>query len=119
MSGFGLGAHFRSRPVADAATGGQDGRMVYTLLFEIWEDPDRHSFEWSAVSEQGDELRKKVFPNSVLRHTFRAKSDVEAGQMNYDWHGWGAYDPGPFPERFVTSEDVAVQERYLAVRNLG
>ena len=93
--------------------------MVDTLLFEIWEDPDSQSFEWSAVSEHGDELRKKIFPKAVLRHTFRAKSFVEAGRMNNEWHGWENYEPGPWPERFVTSEEVAVQERYLAVRNLG
>lgn len=94
--------------------------MPYTLLIEIWEDPDSNSFEWGAVSEHSDELRSKVSPNSVLRHSYRAKSDLEARQMYNDWHGWDAYVPDPdFPEVFVTAEDVAVQDRYLAIRNAG
>ena len=81
-------------------------------LFEIWENPEAHSFEMSLVTERGDELRGKIAPKSVLRHTFRAKSNFEAYQMNYDWHGWERWRPEPeWTEQPFTAEEVAVQER--------
>ncbi len=87
------------------------------LLFEIWEDPENHSFAMSAVTERGDELRRQVEPNSVLRHSFRARSDFEAYQMNYDWHGWGRWKPQPdWTAKYFAADEVAAQELYLAVR---
>jgi hypothetical protein len=87
------------------------------LLFEIWEDPDSHSFEMSQVTERGDELRTQVAPRSILRHSFHAGSDFEAHQLNYDWHGWGRWRPQPdWQEQSFTAEDAAVQVRYLALR---
>jgi hypothetical protein len=94
--------------------------MPHLLLFEIWEDSEAHSFELSRVTERGDELRRKTAPGSVLRHRFHAASDWEAYQMNNDWHGWGRWIPEPeWTQQHFTAEDVAVQERYLAVRNSG
>ena len=94
--------------------------MPHMMLFEIWEDSEHHSVGMWPVSEPGDELRRKIEPNSVLRHTFRAKSDFEALQMNYDWHGWGQWKPEPDGiERLFTAEEVAAQDRYLVSRNGG
>jgi hypothetical protein len=91
---------------------------VPRLLFEIWEDPDSHSSEMSPVTERGDELRGQISPKSELRHSFEAKSNFEAYQMNYDWHGWGRWKPLPDGmEQLFTDEEVAVQKRYLATRN--
>lgn len=88
------------------------------LLFEIWENPESHSFEMSLVTELGDELRKQIEPCSVLRHSFRAKSDFDAHQMNHDWHGWGEWKPEPdWAERQFTADEVAAQERYLTIRS--
>jgi hypothetical protein len=37
--------------------------------------------------------------------------------MNYDWHGWGQWRPEPdWTEQHFTAEAVAVQDRYLLVR---
>ena len=69
--------------------------MMALLLFEIWDDPEHSAVGFSAVSEQGDKLRKLVEPNAVRVHSFFASSDFEAFQMNYDWHGWGVWKPEP------------------------
>ncbi len=90
------------------------------LLFEIWEDPKDHSFQMSPVTERGDDLRKQIAPRSVLRHSFRAKSDFEAYQMHYDWQGWGRWRPEPgWAERRFSGEEAAAQKSYLATRNSG
>ncbi len=96
----------------------QNWQMPHLLLFEIWEDPENHAFEMSPVTDRGDEVRRQIEPKAVLRHSFRAKSDFEACQMNYDWHGWGQWKPEPdWTEQLFTAEEVAFQERYLAIRN--
>lgn len=93
--------------------------MGNALLFEIWENPEGGSFAMAQVTERGDQLRLTIAPHSVLRHSFRAKSDFQAYQMNYDWHGWGTWRPeSDWAEQFFTAEDVAVQDRYLATRKL-
>ena len=90
------------------------------MLFEIWEDPENHSFEMSPVTERGDELRRHTASKSVLRHSFRAQSNFEAYQNNNDWHGWGRWVPEPdWTEQHFTDEDVAAQGRYLAARSDG
>jgi hypothetical protein len=94
--------------------------MPHLLLFEIWENPEDGSFEMSPATERGDELRRQIAPKSVLRHSFRAESDFEGYQLNYDWHGWGRWNPEPdWTEQKFTAAEVASQERYLAVRNVG
>lgn len=93
--------------------------MSHSLLFEIWENADDASFEISHVTEHADKLRRQVAPRSVLRHSFRAESDFEAYQLNYDWHGWGRWKPEPdWTEQRFTAAEVASQEGYLAVRNV-
>jgi len=90
------------------------------LLFEIWEDPEHNSFEMSPVTERSDELRRQIAPRSVLRHSFRAKSDHQAFQMNHDWHGWGLWRPEPdWMEQEFTADEVAAQPRYLLTRSSG
>jgi hypothetical protein len=92
--------------------------MAYALLFEIWENSEDNSFEMSSVTAHGDGLRTKIAPKSVLRHSFRAKSNFEAFQMNHDWHGSGRWTPEPgWPEQPFTAEQVAIQDRYLLIRN--
>jgi len=100
-------------PVGD----GQNDDMPH-LLFEIWEDPEHHSFEMSMVTEHGDQLRKQIAPASVLRHSFQAQSAFEAYQTKNDWHGFGQWKAEPdWADQYFTEEDVAAQDRYLAVRN--
>ena len=92
--------------------------MPHRLLFEIWEDSERHLFEMSPVTKEFDEQRKTISPNAVLRHSFRAKSNFEAYQANYDWHGWGRWRPEPnWKEQSFGAEEVATQDRYLAIRD--
>lgn len=92
--------------------------MLLTVLFEIWENPEDHSFEMSMVTERGDQLRSQIAPRSVLRHSFRAKSDFEAYQMTYDWHGRGEWkDETNGAVRIFTAEEVVVQEQYIAIRS--
>jgi hypothetical protein len=93
--------------------------MAHTLLFEIWEELASNSFEMSPVTEAGDQMRSKIAPTSVLRHSFRAKSDFEAHQMNHDWQGWASWKPEPgWIEHLFTAEEAAVQEQYLAARRV-
>lgn len=88
------------------------------LIFEIWQDVDDHSFALSGVTERGDQLRKFVSPNARLVHTFVARSDFDASQQNYDWHGWGKWKPeADWVERFYTDEEADEQRRYLIVRD--
>lgn len=87
------------------------------LLFEIWEDREHNHFQMAPVTDR-NKLRKQISPQSVLRHSFRAKSDFEAFQMNHDWHGWGRWKPEPnWTEQHFTADEVSVQQRYLATRD--
>ena len=93
--------------------------MAHTLLFEIWEDLESRSFEMSPVTETADQMRRAITPASVLRHSFRARSDFQAHQMNYDWHGWGSWTPEPdWTEHAFTAEEATAQAQYLAVRKV-
>jgi hypothetical protein len=93
--------------------------MGHALLFEIWENPEDNSFEMSPVTEEGDQLRLQIASESVLRHSFWAKSDFDAYQTNYDWHGWGTWRPEPnWTEQLFTGEQAAIQRLYLATRKV-
>lgn len=88
-----------------------------SLLCEIWEDPDNHSYEMGVVDERSDQLRAVTSPKAVLRHRFFATSRFEAFQKNYDWHGWGQWKSEPeWPDVYFTEEDLLAQQRYLGVR---
>ena len=90
------------------------------LIFEIWTDDDDGSCEMAPVSAQGDKLRHSVSSNARCVHSFTAKSDFEAYQANYDWHGWGQWKaPEGLAERHFTEEDVVKQRRYIAARPVG
>ena len=89
------------------------------LIHEIWHDQESHSFEMSVVSKQTDEQRQRMNPKAVKVYTFVAQSDYEAAQKNYDWHGWGQYDPEPgWPDRFFTDEEAEEQRRYMTTRTV-
>jgi hypothetical protein len=88
------------------------------LLFEIWQDPDDNSFHLSGISERGDQLRKSISPDAVKVHAFTARSDFEASQKNYDWHGWGRWNPAEgWTEHVFADAEIAEQNRYLAIRD--
>ncbi|MBU0824368.1 MAG: hypothetical protein KKA44_06830 [Alphaproteobacteria bacterium] len=90
------------------------------LIFEIWTDDDDGSCEMAPVSAQGDKLRHSVSPNARRVHSFTAKSDFEAYQANYDWHGWGQWKaPEGSAERHFTEADAVEQRCYIAVRPVG
>jgi hypothetical protein len=90
------------------------------LLFEVWQNAEDNSVEMSSVAPRSDDLRRKIAPNSVLRHSFRASSDFKAYQLYYDWNGWGTWKPEPdWSEHTFTEEEAREQERYLRTRNGG
>jgi len=71
----------------------------------------------SSVSERGDELRRTITPNAILRHQYYASSTFEAFQMNNDWQGWGTWNPADsVPNQQFTEADVLEQQRYLIKR---
>jgi hypothetical protein len=88
------------------------------LICEIWLDEDDGSHEAGQISENHDLIRKAVSPHSVLLHTYTARSVFEVFQKNYDWHGYGEWNPPEgISDRFFTEEEVEEQQRYLAIRN--
>jgi hypothetical protein len=90
------------------------------LICEIWRDEDDNSFTAGQISENHDRVRKAVSPNAVLLHTYTASSSVEVFKKNYDWHGWGTWEPPEgLDEHFFTDEEVEEQRQYLVVRNCG
>ena len=86
------------------------------LIFEIWECKDGHSFECSSVGEHADKLRIAICPSAELLFAFSAVTDHEAAQKNYNFHGFGTYDPGDFPDRRFTDEEEREQQKYLTLR---
>jgi len=70
------------------------------------------------VTEQGDNIRRSVEPDAVLRHSYRAISVHDANQKNYDFHGWGVWNSHGYEDVFFTAEEEAEQLRYLEWREL-
>jgi hypothetical protein len=98
------------------------GLEMPDLICEIWRDDDTGSFEAGQVSENHDQLRKAVSPNSVLLHTYTARSNFEIFQKNCDWHGWDRWNPPEgegVSEYFFTEAEVEEQRRYLATRQVS
>jgi hypothetical protein len=90
-----------------------------TLLFEIWQNSEDNSFEMSAVSERGDELRRQIAPRSTRVHSFLAESDFEAFQKNCDWHDWAMWQPPPDLHEWRFSQaEASEQQIYLATRKV-
>jgi hypothetical protein len=90
------------------------------LLFEIWRDEARGQQSMWQVSGQADKVRHVTMPEARLAYSFTAKSDFQAFQKNYDWNGWGLWNPDPeWTERFFTDEEVAEQQSYLLERGTG
>jgi hypothetical protein len=92
---------------------------MINLVFEIWRDDTRGIQEMSRVSRQGDKLRLLTLPNAMLVHSFTAHSDFDAFQKNYDWNGWGVWQPPELDwrEQLFSAEEAAAQQSYLAERN--
>ncbi len=87
------------------------------LIFEIWRDEEEGSFTLLRVTERNDEFRRKTMPHAKMVHGFAARSDFDASQKYYDWHGWGLWKPEPdWQEEFFSDADADEQNRYLAVR---
>lgn len=87
------------------------------LLHEIWHDAETRSFEMGVVSKEADQQRARMFPSSVLVHSFKASSYYEAAQKNYDWHGWGQFKREPnWDDHFHTDEEDETQKQYLETR---
>ena len=90
------------------------------LIFEIWQNHDDNSFEMSAVSERGDQVRSTISPRAVRIHIFTAQSENEAAQKNNDYHGWGRYEPiEGLADRRFTDAELEEQRQYLAVRHVS
>lgn len=89
-----------------------------TLIFEIWRDEKNNSFGMGSVSAHGDAMRRKISPHAVLIYRFEAHSDLQALQMNYDFHGWGLYpNAEDVAERFFTASEEEEQRQYLLIRD--
>lgn len=89
------------------------------LVFEIWRDDVAGEQSMSKVSEEADTLRFATMPKATLAHTFKAKSDFDAFQRNYDWNGWGVWRPEPgWTEQPFTEGEAAEQARYLSIRDV-
>lgn len=89
------------------------------LIFEIWRDDAAGEQSMSQVSEQADKMRLATMPNARLVHTFRAGSDFDAFQKNYDLNGWGVWRPEPhWIEQPFTTEEAGAQAAFLSKRNV-
>jgi hypothetical protein len=89
------------------------------LLFEIWRDEATNQQSMGPVSRQGDKVRRATMPNASLAHSFKAHSDFDAFQKNYDWNDWGRWKPDPdWIERLFTVDEVEEQRRYLEERKV-
>jgi hypothetical protein len=87
------------------------------MLFEIWRDDVAGQQEMGPVTEQSDKLRQATMSEAVKVHSFKAVSDFQAFQANYDWNGWGTWNPEPdWIERFYTEAEAEEQRRYLICR---
>lgn len=88
------------------------------MIFEIWRDDAEDEQSMSQVNPQADKVRLATMPNATLVHTFAAISDLDAFQKNYDWNGWGVWQPEPhWIEQPFTDEEAAAQQTFLAERN--
>ena len=89
------------------------------LTFEIWRS-EADDEQWMAeVSEQNDKVRAAIMPLAAMVYRFMAASDYEAFQKNYDWNGWGQWEPETvWTERFFTDAEAETQRRYLASRKV-
>jgi hypothetical protein len=89
------------------------------LVFEIWRDDAASEQSMAQISRQNDNVRAATMPNAALVHSFKAASDFDAFQTNYDWNRWGNWKPEPdWIERFFTDEEAMVQQAYLEERQI-
>lgn len=89
------------------------------LVFEIWRDEAEGEQSMSQVSEDADTFRMKIMPNATLTRTFKATSDFDAFQKNYDCNGWGVWRPEPhWTEKPFTHDEEEAQQAYLKRRNV-
>ena len=88
------------------------------LVFEIWEDPDSGSQGMYQADPRSDETRRRIEPNAVLIHSFKARSSFEAFRMLYAWNDWGEWQPPPgIEDNIFTDEEEAAQREYLRTRD--
>jgi hypothetical protein len=90
------------------------------MLFEVWQDADGCGQMAGVVHPQNDKVRILSSPDARLVQTFRAYSDRDFWRQFYHWDGRGEWEPDlGLPEHFFTEAEVAEQDEYLRIRNVG
>ena len=92
---------------------------MHYLLCEIWSDEEESSNFCFVVSESQDRLRKSLYPNGKMIHSFRARSDFEMFAMKNFLLDHGPWVPeSDWEEVFFSEEESEQQRMYLLVREI-